>query len=72
VKRPVDLSMNEMPFLPPENVVQASREGLLKLNRYAGHEDLKNLLITIVAFFVWLLHDQLLGFVAPFHDRLHF
>jgi len=43
VKRPVDLSMNEMPFLPPENIVGAAREGLLKLNRYAGQEDLKQL-----------------------------
>jgi len=43
VKRPVDLSMNEMPFLPPENVVGAAREGLLKLNRYAGQKDLKQL-----------------------------
>lgn len=43
MKRPVDLSMNEMPFLPPENVVRAAREGLLQLNRYAGHEDLKKL-----------------------------
>jgi histidinol-phosphate aminotransferase len=40
---PVDLSMNEMPFLPPENVVQAAREGLLKLNRYAGRENLNRL-----------------------------
>ncbi len=43
MKRPVDLSMNEMPFLPPENVVGAAREGLLKLNRYAGQKDLKQL-----------------------------
>ena len=43
MKRPVDLSMNEMPFLPPENVVRAAREGLLKLNRYAAQKDLKQL-----------------------------
>lgn len=43
MKRPVDLSMNEMPFMPPENVVRAAREGLLKLNRYAGRKDLQQL-----------------------------
>ncbi len=43
MKRPVNLSMNEMPFLPPENVINAALEGLLKLNRYAGREDLKQL-----------------------------
>ncbi|MBN2456599.1 MAG: histidinol-phosphate aminotransferase family protein [Sedimentisphaerales bacterium] len=39
----VNLSMNEMPFLPPNHVVSAAREGLSKLNRYAGQEDLKKL-----------------------------
>ena len=43
MKRPVDLRMNEMPFLPPEAVTRAAREGLLKLNRYAAQGDLTQL-----------------------------
>lgn len=43
MKRPVDLSMNEMPFLPPAAVPRAAREGLLKLNRYTRRKDLENL-----------------------------
>jgi len=35
--------MNEMPYLPPENVIRAAQEGLLNLNRYAEQKDLEYL-----------------------------
>ena len=41
--RPIDLSMNEMPFPPPEQVVTAARAGLALLHRYAGQRQLDEL-----------------------------
>lgn len=35
--------MNEMPYLPPENVIRAAQKGLLNLNRYAEQKDLEYL-----------------------------
>ncbi len=35
--------MNEMPFLPPENIIRAAQKGLLNLNRYAEQKDLEHL-----------------------------
>ncbi len=39
----IHLNMNEMPYLPPENVVRAAQKGLLNLNRYAEQKDLEYL-----------------------------
>ena len=39
----IHLDMNEMPYLPPENVVRAAQKGLLNLNRYAEQKDLEHL-----------------------------
>ena len=43
MRKSINLSMNEMPYLPPENVVIAARKGLLNLNRYAEQKDLEHL-----------------------------
>ncbi len=43
----INLSMNEMPYPPPQNVIQAAEKGLSVLNRYASLEDrelIRNLL----------------------------
>jgi len=39
----IHLNMNEMPYLPPENVVRAAQKGLLNLNRYTEQKDLEHL-----------------------------
>lgn len=39
----IHLNMNEMPYLPPENVFRAAQRGLLNLNRYAEQKDLEYL-----------------------------
>ncbi|MGC9468327.1 MAG: pyridoxal phosphate-dependent aminotransferase [Anaerolineae bacterium] len=36
----VRLDMNEMPYLPPARIIEAAREGLSDLNRYADAQDL--------------------------------
>lgn len=40
LKRPIRLDMNEVPTLPPSNVMTAARRGLRRLNCYADAEDL--------------------------------
>lgn len=35
--------MNEMPYLPPQEIIEAARKGLLNLNRYTNPEDLERL-----------------------------
>lgn len=35
--------MNEMPYLPPQEIIEAAREGLLNLNRYTDPEDIERL-----------------------------
>ena len=37
----IKLNMNEMPYLPPMEVIEAAKKGLSKLNRYADPEDLE-------------------------------
>ncbi|MEA3406600.1 MAG: aminotransferase class I/II-fold pyridoxal phosphate-dependent enzyme [Chloroflexota bacterium] len=39
----IDLHMNEMPYPPPEHVLEAAREALTKLNRYADPEEMGRL-----------------------------
>jgi histidinol-phosphate aminotransferase len=43
VKRPIRLDMNEVPTLPPANVIAAARRGLSRLNRYTDSEDVARL-----------------------------
>jgi histidinol-phosphate aminotransferase len=39
----IKLNMNEMPYLPPMEVIKAAQKGLSKLNRYANPNDLEKL-----------------------------
>jgi histidinol-phosphate aminotransferase len=43
LKEPIKLNMNEMPYPPPQEVIEAAQKGLSKLNRYADLEDLEQL-----------------------------
>ena len=43
LRETVRLHMNEMPYPPAQNVIEAARKGLSKLNRYADPEDLERL-----------------------------
>jgi len=43
LREPVRLDMNEVPYPPPERVVEAARMALGKLNRYADPEELQRL-----------------------------
>jgi histidinol-phosphate aminotransferase len=43
LKETIKLNMNEVPYLPPWEVIEAARKGLAKLNRYADPEDLGRL-----------------------------
>lgn len=43
LKRTIKLNMNEMPYLPPQEIIEAAREGLLNLNRYTDPEDIERL-----------------------------
>lgn len=43
LSRPVRLDRNEVPFLPPANVIAGARVGLQRLNRYAEPQDLEQL-----------------------------
>jgi len=38
---PIKLNMNEIPYLPPQRVIEAAQKGLSNLNRYADPEDLE-------------------------------
>lgn len=44
----IKLNMNEMPYPPPQNVIQAAEKGLSVLNRYASPED-RELLQSLLA-----------------------
>ena len=37
----IKLNMNELPYLPPKEVIAAAKKGLLELNRYANPADLE-------------------------------
>ena len=41
LKGTIKLNMNELPYLPPKNVIAAAEKGLLELNRYANPADLE-------------------------------
>ena len=43
LKRAIKLNMNEMPYLPPQEIIEAGRKGLLNLNRYTNPEDIERL-----------------------------
>ena len=43
LKKLIRLNMNEMPYSPPERIIEAAKKGLLNLNRYSGQEDLEQL-----------------------------
>lgn len=43
LRETIKLNMNEMPYPPPQEVIEAARKGLPKLNRYADSEDLGRL-----------------------------
>jgi len=43
LRETIKLNMNEVPYLPPQEVIGAARKGLAKLNRYADPEDLGRL-----------------------------
>ncbi len=47
LKRTIKLNMNEMPYLPPQEIIEAARMGLLSLNRYANPEDLERLRVRL-------------------------
>ena len=36
----IRLNLNEMPYPPPENVIEAARNGLSRINRYASSKDM--------------------------------
>jgi len=44
LKRLIRLNMNEIPYSPPERIIEAAKKGLLNLNRYAEPEDMEQLL----------------------------
>lgn len=41
LKKTIKLNMNEMPYLPPQEMIAAAQNGLLKFNRYAEPADLE-------------------------------
>jgi len=43
LKEPIKLNMNEVPYPPPQEVIEAAQKGLSKLNRYADPKDLEQL-----------------------------
>ena len=43
MKRTIKLNMNEMPYPPPTEIIEAARKGLLNLNRYTEPEDIERL-----------------------------
>jgi len=43
LKRLIRLNMNEIPYSPPERIIEAAKKGLLNLNRYAEPEDMEQL-----------------------------
>jgi len=43
LNRPVRLNMNEMPYPPPQSVMEAAENGLARLNRYCGAEEVEKL-----------------------------
>ncbi len=43
LKKPIKLNMNEVPYLPPKEILEAARKGLSNLNRYSDPENLDRL-----------------------------
>jgi histidinol-phosphate aminotransferase len=43
LKETIKLNMNEVPYLPPQEVIEAAQKGLSNLNRYTDPQDLERL-----------------------------
>jgi len=43
LKRTIKLNMNEVPYLPPQEIIEAAQKGLMRLNRYTDPEDIEQL-----------------------------
>ena len=43
LKKSIKLNMNEVPYLPPREILEAARKGLSNLNRYSDPENLERL-----------------------------
>ena len=43
LKKAIKLNMNEVPYLPPKEIIEAAKEGLKNLNRYSDPEGLEQL-----------------------------
>ena len=43
MKKAIKLNMNEVPYLPPKEIIEAAKNGLKNLNRYSDPEDLARL-----------------------------
>ena len=43
LKKTIKLNMNEVPYLPPKEIIEAAKKGLKNLNRYSAPEDLERL-----------------------------
>ena len=43
LKKDIKLNMNEMPYLPPKEILEAARKGLTDMNRYTNLEELARL-----------------------------
>jgi histidinol-phosphate aminotransferase len=43
LKNSIKLNMNEVPYLPPKEIIEAAQKGLTNLNRYSDPEDLERL-----------------------------
>jgi histidinol-phosphate aminotransferase len=43
LKKAIKLNMNEVPYLPPKEIIEAAKKGLKNLNRYSDPENLERL-----------------------------
>jgi len=43
LRETIKLDMNEMPYLPPQEIIDAAQKGLSRLNRYSDPQDLNRL-----------------------------
>jgi histidinol-phosphate aminotransferase len=43
LRETIKLDMNEMPYLPPQEIIDAAQKGLSRLNRYSDPQDLERL-----------------------------
>ena len=40
LKKAIKLNMNEVPYLPPKEIIEAAKKGLKNLNRYSDPENI--------------------------------